>query len=421
MIQNCKWNYFSRIDCWQSIGTSLYYVAGGSTNNIIISGYASVSTDVLTGTNAASQSVIGLGATKNVSQFPKLALGTGATTPVATFQVGLPTGAGTDYSTQNLLFGANATDYTGNLSIYTNSTATVGHGGSITLGGETGHTQTPYPFACIRGVKATAGASYNGDLVFSTDTAGTMTEKLRISSAGKLTLNASTISGAANVDNIGQTANIYGASAASAAGILGVFASDAVGDNKGGSIVLGGDTGLGTTSTPYPFVRIGGVRNGAGNGYGGKLVESIMDPDLGGFTANRVMTTTTDTLCLSQVGGGMRRTSVYVASTTLSGASTAVTLGIPANVRILGMEAKVTTAIESGDGATSFTITYTGGSTAVAMSGGAFTLSTKLSRLHPTYELTTNTTQAAITPNSGTFSAGVVRIVVYYESIVDLT
>jgi hypothetical protein len=55
------------------------------------------------------------------------------------------------------------------------------------------------------------------------------------------------------------------------------------------------------------------------------------------------------------------------------------------------------------------------------MSGGAFTLSTKLSRLHPTYELTTNTTQAAITPNSGTFSAGVVRIVVYYESIVDLT
>ena len=102
-------------------------------------------------------------------------------------------------------------------------------------------------------------------------------------------------------------------------------------------------------------------------------------------------------------------------SSSLSGASGSIAVNVPAGARILGVQLRVDTAITSGDGGTTWSAAYVNTPTTAICSGKAFTKSTKYNAVHPAYELTTDVVTITITPNSGTFSAGVVRGVVFYE------
>ena len=120
-------------------------------------------------------------------------------------------------------------------------------------------------------------------------------------------------------------------------------------------------------------------------------------------------------------GGGLRRTIAEATSAALSGASVSIAVNVPSGARIHGVQLRVDTAVTSGDGATSWTAAYVNTPTTAICSGQAFTKDTKFNTIHPAYELTTGTVTIAITPNSGTFSAGVIRAVVYYEDLVALS
>jgi len=73
------------------------------------------------------------------------------------------------------------------------STAAVGVGGSIALGGESGAGSTPYNFAFLLGAKEQSGASYNGYLgIYTTDSGSNNSEKARFTSAGNLLVGTTT-------------------------------------------------------------------------------------------------------------------------------------------------------------------------------------------------------------------------------------
>jgi hypothetical protein len=82
-------------------------------------------------------------------------------------------------------------DSYGNVNIFTTNTAAADIGGSIALGGtnSTGGT-TPYVFGKIQGIKEGSASSWNGALLFgTTNTNSSITEKMRITSAGNVGIN----------------------------------------------------------------------------------------------------------------------------------------------------------------------------------------------------------------------------------------
>lgn len=124
----------------------------------------------------------------------------------------------------------------------------------------------------------------------------------------------------------------------------------------------------------------------------------------------------------TEATGGGFVTRVANGSVTLSGASGTITLSpvIPTGSRIRSIQLRVNTAITSGDGATTWTAAYTNTPTTAIGSGYAFTKNTKPYIIHAAHEKTTDAVAITVTPNSGTFSAGVVEAFVYYEDFVAL-
>lgn len=113
----------------------------------------------------------------------------------------------------------------------------------------------------------------------------------------------------------------------------------------------------------------------------------------------------------ANTGGGMK----YVLgeeALTLSGASTATTtISVPSGFILMEVQIRVDTAITSDSGAT-WSAAFSGGSTTSICTGQAFTKNTK-ANLNMVGEVTSGTTQVTFTPNAGTFTAGVVHVLVY--------
>lgn len=114
----------------------------------------------------------------------------------------------------------------------------------------------------------------------------------------------------------------------------------------------------------------------------------------------------------TNAGGGISRSFVN-ATATLSGASTVITLNIPADARLALAQLRVDTAVTSDIG-TSWSAAYSGGSTTAICAAQAFTKNTKANKMNAG-ELTTTTTNITILPTAGTFTGGVIRAVVYYD------
>lgn len=118
--------------------------------------------------------------------------------------------------------------------------------------------------------------------------------------------------------------------------------------------------------------------------------------------------------------GGLTKTAVEVASASLSGATGVIAVNIPVGAKILGVQLRVDTLITSGDGGTTWSAVYSGGAAAQAIGSGlAFTKNTKLNKMFDpnanTPLVTSSVGTITVAPNSGTFSVGIVRAIVYYE------
>ncbi len=106
-------------------------------------------------------------------------------------------------------------------------------------------------------------------------------------------------------------------------------------------------------------------------------------------------------------------------SVTLTGATTDTSIAIPSGERLVAVALNVDTAvINSGDNTWAAAF-ITGSTTTVASAGTAAAQNTKINILLGD-ELTTGTTEVRFTPPSGTFSAGVIEIVVWTEALTAL-
>lgn len=120
----------------------------------------------------------------------------------------------------------------------------------------------------------------------------------------------------------------------------------------------------------------------------------------------------------ANVGGGLVTKVVTATTGALSGASGTITLGIPAGCRIKAVQLRVDTAITFADaGDNTWTAAYTNTPTTAICSGKAKAKDTVYNALHAAYEITTGTVAISITPSTSTFTAGVIRAVVYYETL----
>jgi hypothetical protein len=119
---------------------------------------------------------------------------------------------------------------------------------------------------------------------------------------------------------------------------------------------------------------------------------------------------------LAGTTGGFSRC-VAEAAVLLAGASGSIAIGVPKGARILGIQLRVDTLIASADGGTTWKADYVNTPTTAICTAQAFAKNTKVDAIHPAYEITTDVVSITITPDAGTFSAGIVRAIVYYENI----
>lgn len=111
-------------------------------------------------------------------------------------------------------------------------------------------------------------------------------------------------------------------------------------------------------------------------------------------------------------------------SVTLSGATTVLTISpaIPTGSEIMGCQLRIDTAVTISGGAT-WSAAYSTGSTQSICTGQALTKNTKVSTIYNPQAATPVTSGAlniTFTPNAGTFSAGVIRAIIYYYYVVTM-
>ena len=159
---------------------------------------------------------------------------------------------------------------------------------------------------------------------------------------------------------------------------------------------------IGTASPAYPLEVFGTVSNS------GSLLVRLSDPsksfDL--YPLNAV------------ASAGHFQTRQSTANATLSGASTVIHIDVPTGAKLLGTTWIISAEVTSGDGATSLSLAYSGGSTQAIATGQAFAPNTKGATM---FVVNTDTDIAAsevditVTPNANTFSGGVIYLTTFYQ------
>lgn len=124
----------------------------------------------------------------------------------------------------------------------------------------------------------------------------------------------------------------------------------------------------------------------------------------------------TSVASISGTTGGLSRR-LSEKTVTLAGATGSIAVNVPSGARILATQLRVDTLITSGDGGTTWKADFVNTPTTAICTAQAFAKNTKFNAIHPAYEVTTGVVTITITPDAGTFSAGVIRAIVYYEDI----
>lgn len=113
------------------------------------------------------------------------------------------------------------------------------------------------------------------------------------------------------------------------------------------------------------------------------------------------------------------RTSHETHTLTLGTTSDTTTISIPSGARLLAVSMTVNTAVTDDAGDDTWSAAFVTGSTTTIETGVAAAQNTKVNFMVPD-EITTDVTQIQFTPQGGSFSAGVIEIVAYYEELTSL-
>ena len=104
---------------------------------------------------------------------------------------------------------------------------------------------------------------------------------------------------------------------------------------------------------------------------------------------------------------------------TLGATSDTTTISIPSGARLLGVSMNVNTAVTDDAGDDTWSAAFVTGSTTTIATAVAAAQDTKVNFIVPD-ETTSAVTQIRFTPNGGSFSAGVIEVVAYYEELTSL-
>ncbi len=107
---------------------------------------------------------------------------------------------------------------------------------------------------------------------------------------------------------------------------------------------------------------------------------------------------------------------------TLANAATSdtTTISIPTNSKLLAVSFTVNTAIVDDGGNDSWSAAFVTGSTQTLATAAAAAQNTKVDTWHPIYEISSGISEIRFTANGGSFTAGVIEIVAYFESLTSL-
>jgi len=114
-----------------------------------------------------------------------------------------------------------------------------------------------------------------------------------------------------------------------------------------------------------------------------------------------------------------RRSTHETHTLTLGTTSDTTTISIPSGVRLLGVSMNVNTVVTDDAGDDTWSAAFIAGSTTTIVTGAAAAQNTKVDFIVPD-EKTTAVAQIQFTPQGGSFSAGVIEIVAYYEELTSL-
>ena len=113
-----------------------------------------------------------------------------------------------------------------------------------------------------------------------------------------------------------------------------------------------------------------------------------------------------------------RKTAHETHTLSLATTSNTTTISVPSGARLLGASFNVNTAVTNG-GDNTWSAAFITGSTTTLATAAAATQDTKVD-LMIVDEITSAVTQVQFTPQAGSFTAGVIELVVYYEELTSL-
>lgn len=251
-------------------------------------------------------------------------------------------------------------------------------------------------------------------------------QTVRIESASTSTGNSFASTGA--IGNFGIAPNATGATAGANIGSGGNAANAAV---NIGALGTAGDTE--DSQVNYGVRGIAKSTGAGGIAYGGHFSIDATSGSGAAVAADNLTSTNNiaefkdnsvtrwavidggDLVSYGPTAGTLSQKSYEGVSAAMSGASVTITMSIPTAAQIIGTVCRIETAVTSGDGGSTLNITYSGGSTLPVGTAYAFAKDTKA--ISYGTDVTTNTTNIALTPDTGTFNAGVVRCVTFTKEL----
>lgn len=166
-----------------------------------------------------------------------------------------------------------------------------------------------------------------------------------------------------------------------------------------------------------------------GSGIGGA---TINHDDLDGFVADEHIDWTAsadDLLTSGTIGisnadegntGKLRRRCVRELLTLSGATTTTTTISVPSGARLLAIGMNIDTEVVTTEiGVNTWGAVFDGGSSTVIVAAESEIVNTKVNFIVPD-EIVSGTTQVQFAPTGGTFTAGVIEILVWYEELISL-
>jgi len=183
-------------------------------------------------------------------------------------------------------------------------------------------------------------------------------------------------------------------------------------------------TWSGSLSTDYMIASYRPKLHLAANGAGTPSMTFTATGTGIGTTSPAEMLQVDDAIAISSDAEGStarltRRTAHETHTLAAAGTSDTTTISIPSGARLLGVSFNVNTAVSDDGGDDTWSAAFVTGSTTTLATAAAAAQNTKVNLMLPD-EISTGVCQIRFTANGGSFDAGVIEIVAYYEELTSL-